>query len=113
MTTTQQDTLADLTRPIIGIENRTADEVFSIMVGRIRLAALSAPTPESPMRELQRLGQEADAGEEVARLRAALGPLLKRYVDLANSGDAGFWDPELEPEVIAARAVLEPQAGGD
>lgn len=35
------DVVERLTRPIIGIENRTADEVFDIMADRIR-AALSA-----------------------------------------------------------------------
>jgi hypothetical protein len=35
----------------------------------------------------------------------ALQSLLDRYLELANSGDAGFWDPEEEPEVIAARAA--------
>ena len=43
-------------------------------------------------------------------LRAALAQLLDHYVTLANSGDAGFWDCETEPEVIAARAALaQPQ----
>ena len=31
-----------LTRPIVGIENRTAQEVFDIMCDRFRLAALVA-----------------------------------------------------------------------
>lgn len=34
-----RDAGADLTRPIIGIENRTAHEVFDIMCGRIQAAA--------------------------------------------------------------------------
>jgi hypothetical protein len=37
----------------------------------------------------------------------ALRALLDRYVELASSGDAGFWDPEEEPVVINARAALE------
>lgn len=36
----------------------------------------------------------------------ALSGLLDRYLSLANSGDAGFWNPEKEDEVIAARAAL-------
>ncbi|MGQ0595816.1 hypothetical protein [Aquabacterium sp.] len=39
-------------------------------------------------------------------LTQALRALLDRYTMLVNSGDAGNWDPEEEPEVIAARAVL-------
>lgn len=44
-------------------------------------------------------------------LLAALRDILNRYVELAGSGDCGFWDPETEPEVIAARAALT-RAGG-
>lgn len=44
---------------------------------------------------------------ENERLRKALENMLKRYVDLAGSGDCGFWDPEDEDEVIASRAALE------
>jgi len=41
-----------------------------------------------------------------AALKDALSGILKRYVELAGSGDCGFWDPEEEQEVIAARAAL-------
>lgn len=41
----------------------------------------------------------------------ALDGLLERYVELINSGDAGFWDPEKEKEVIAARAALAKARG--
>lgn len=37
---------ASLLRPIVGIENRTAQEVFDIMCDRFRLAALPAPAPD-------------------------------------------------------------------
>lgn len=36
----------------------------------------------------------------------ALETFVEEYTDLVNSGDAGFWDPEKEPKVIAARAAL-------
>lgn len=39
-------------------------------------------------------------------LTQALRALLDRYTMLVNSGDAGNWDPESEPEVIAARSAL-------
>ncbi len=42
----------------------------------------------------------------VVTLVGALKGLLTHYVDMANSGDAGFWDCEEEPVVIAARAAL-------
>lgn len=43
------------------------------------------------------------AGPELAE---ALKALLKHYVSLVNSGDAGHWDPETEEVVMQARAAL-------
>ena len=43
----------------------------------------------------------------IKRLEEALEGTVKRIVDLANSGDAGFWNPEEGPEIIAARAALK------
>ena len=37
---------------------------------------------------------------------AALQSMVGHYVELAESGDAGFWDPNTEPEVVAARAAI-------
>lgn len=39
-------------------------------------------------------------------LRSAANGMLDMYASLVNSGDAGFWDPEEVPEVIALRASL-------
>ena len=39
-------------------------------------------------------------------MRDALRCLLRRYLELVNSGDAGNWNPEKELEVIDARAAL-------
>lgn len=36
----------------------------------------------------------------------ALETFVEEYCALVNSGDAGNWDPEEEPKVIAARAAL-------
>jgi hypothetical protein len=36
----------------------------------------------------------------------SLQAMTKKYCNLAGSGDAGFWNPEEEPEVIEARKVL-------
>jgi hypothetical protein len=43
---------------------------------------------------------------ERADLYGALDALLRHYVKLVNSGDAGDWDPEDEAVVIRARQVL-------
>lgn len=45
---------------------------------------------------------------ELASARKTLAAMTELYCELANSGDAGFWDPEKVPEVIAARSVLSP-----
>jgi len=39
-------------------------------------------------------------------LLEALKTFTDEYVALVNSGDCGFWDPEKEKKVIAARATL-------
>ena len=40
-------------------------------------------------------------------LLAALEALVTEYVELVESGDCGFWDPEEVEVVIAARTALE------
>jgi len=46
-------------------------------------------------------------------LEQALAAITAHYVSLANSGDAGFWDPEKEEEVIAARHALALSKGSE
>lgn len=55
----------------------------------------------------------ADKRQELAKLREinadlyeALKLFVHEYVELVNSGDAGFWNPEEEDKVKAARAAL-------
>lgn len=43
---------------------------------------------------------------ELRRLRTACGNILRRYIELIESGDAGFWNPEEELVVKEARAAL-------
>lgn len=43
---------------------------------------------------------------ENEQLRAALTRFLEMYISCVQSGDWGFWDPEKDDEVIAARAAL-------
>jgi hypothetical protein len=47
------------------------------------------------------------ANERIKRLEEALEETVKCIVDLADSGDVGFWNPEEQHEIIAARAVLK------
>jgi hypothetical protein len=46
------------------------------------------------------------AADLIAAYREALEGMVDKYTSLVNCGDCGFWDPELEPEVIAARKAL-------
>ncbi len=46
-----------------------------------------------------------------ASLKAALLGMVDMYVQLVESGDAGFWDAEKVPQVIAARAALSASNG--
>ena len=45
--------------------------------------------------------------DRIKRLEEALEGTVRWIVDLANSGDAGFWNPEEQPEIIVARAALK------
>lgn len=56
------------------------------------------------MRSNSRTYQTQRAALEKAR--KAGKNFLNSYLRLVNSGDAGFWDPETEPEIIAMRAAL-------
>ena len=47
------------------------------------------------------------ANERIKRLEEALEGTVKWIVDLADSGDAGFWDVDEQPEIIAARDALK------
>jgi hypothetical protein len=47
------------------------------------------------------------ANDRIKRLEEALEGTVKWIVDLANSGDAGFWDVDEQPEIIAARDALK------
>jgi hypothetical protein len=42
---------------------------------------------------------------------AALKALTERHASLVNSGDCGFWDPETEQQMIAARAAIAKAEG--
>ena len=54
----------------------------------------------------QLAARDAQWQESAGIVAKALTGMLERYVSLVNSGDAGHWDCETEPEVIAARAAL-------
>ena len=43
----------------------------------------------------------------------ALSDMTEHYVSLAGCGDCGFWDPEQESEVIAARKMIAEHRAAD
>ena len=45
--------------------------------------------------------------DRIKRLEEALEGTVKWIVHLADSGDAGFWNPDEQSVIIAARAALE------
>ena len=47
------------------------------------------------------------ANQRIKRLEEALEGTVKWIVHLADSGDAGFWNPDEQSVIIAARAALE------
>ena len=48
-----------------------------------------------------------EARDRIKRLEEVLEGTVKWIVDLADSGDAGFWNPDEQSVIIAARAALE------
>lgn len=60
-------------------------------------------------------GVEGDANAHLIAaapdLLIALEEVTKMYVKLGNSGDCGFWTPESQDEIIAARAAVAKARG--
>jgi hypothetical protein len=89
----------DLTRPIIGIENRTPQEVFDIMCDRIRGCAGAAMIPILPATdaELDSLRQElATSIKLTKRLLDAIGAALDAALagEGFDGGDFAGLDPK-------------------
>ena len=58
--------------------------------------------------QIRRLERKLNAANDrIKRLEEALEGTVKWIVDLANSGDAGFWNPEEQSAIIAARVALQ------
>lgn len=48
--------------------------------------------------------------DRIKRLEEALEGTVKWIVHLADSGDAGFWNPEEQSAIIVARSALKKEA---
>lgn len=62
----------------------------------------------TPAEELEATAALAQAAPDMFE---ALKNFVAEYVDFVESGDAGFWDPEKEAKVIAARAAIAKAEG--
>lgn len=51
------------------------------------------------------------AANNAQALYEALVATLDKYISLAESGDAGFWDPNTEDHVMRSRAALKAARG--
>ena len=114
----------DLTRPIIGIENRTAQEVFDIMCDRIR-SRLSASIPaeiEAVLKEAWALGRrsycpagvladEARTEREWQAARAALTHPVPTHED--GSGKRQDTGAKLAKAVFGIDLVPAPHTSGE
>lgn len=58
-----------------------------------------------PEAERARIDANSHLARAAPELLEALNGVVTLYVELANSGDAGFWDPETVLEIIQARAA--------
>jgi hypothetical protein len=87
-----------------GLDIADADEFpVCIMIGEEHECQHTAHFMTNAVNEYASLKSRADAVEGLVE---ALENILARYVGLVESGDAGNWDAEKEPQVIAARAAL-------
>jgi hypothetical protein len=75
---------------------------------RLRDTYVMWSDPNSPYCDGTPHGAEVvlDAADVIDALVAALDTFVSEYVELVNSGDAGFWEPDDEPKVKAARSAL-------
>ena len=67
---------------------------------------LTAPGPLSTEDRRAAAARLSELERENAALKEALESITARYVDLASSGDCGFWDCEQEDVVKQARAAV-------
>lgn len=92
--------MTDLTRPIIGIENRTAQEAFDIMCDRIRRAS-PAPAESGAVAWMKDVGgNESD-----------LGPAYDECLVVAAKGDPGafpvYTHPSPAPSASMGRVTVK------
>jgi hypothetical protein len=71
------------------------------------VARLKAGGCARDQRTTQWCAEAVELQERLKRLEVALEGTVNWIVQLAESGDAGFWDAEEMPQIITARAALK------
>lgn len=83
------------------------DDTDSLALGLLdSISQLKARAEDAEAANLQLEEHRCQLAEQRAELLAALQTFVAEYVALVESGDAGHWDAETEPKVIAARAAI-------
>jgi hypothetical protein len=72
-------------------------------IGNKQVALVIAPQAAERQEVAQWICDHLNAHDDLVE---ALKATVEAYCDLANSGDCGFWDPEITDEVKQARAAL-------
>jgi hypothetical protein len=74
------------------------------LIGRCGICGESAVNIVAAINAIPSHAEATEAALAVARDNLAM--MIEHYVRLAGCGDCGNWNPEEEPEVIAARNAL-------
>jgi hypothetical protein len=99
----------------LGMLCRTLERLASVRLDYINQLEANNDAANSEIERLTaKVAQLYEGAEEqkqrIKRLEEALEGTVKWIVHLADSGDAGFWNPEEQPEIIVARAALKKEA---
>ena len=62
--------------------------------------------PHATPKDAELAALAPDLARLCAEQHEALANLTRRYAELVDSGDCGYWDAELEDELVQARAAL-------
>ena len=84
----------------------TIDANFACILER-ELNAANAEVDRLTAKVAQLYEGAEEQKQRIKRLEEALEGTVKWIVHLADSGDAGFWNPEEQSVIIAARAALK------
>ena len=89
------------------MNKHTAGKIISSASWALENIGIFSKLPKADRQETERFMAYVQKMERShADLLKALQGFLDMYVPMINSGDCGNWNPEKEPQVIAARAAI-------